>query len=115
MLVGVADATDLPQFGRVDFPGPFSHHDVVVDGWRVPFLHAQLGGEDRILLVLDQRISVELSANEAERLMPFIADAIAVALGYGAHPREDTPRPLERAPYPRPERMVNVTLRAESA
>jgi hypothetical protein len=39
-----------------------------------------------------------------------VADAIAVALGYGAHPNEDTPRPLERAPYPRPERVVDISL-----
>jgi hypothetical protein len=93
---------------RVDFPGPFDHHDVVVEGWRVPFLRAHLQGEDRVLLVLDRRLGVELDTNEAERLVPFIADAIAVALGYGAHPRGDAERPLQRAPYPRPERVVDV-------
>jgi hypothetical protein len=105
-----SEPSTLPEGFRVTFPGPFSHHDVVVDGWRVPFLEAQLCGEDRVQLVLDQRIGVELSTNEAERLVPFIADAISVSLGFGAHPREDTPRPLERAPYPRPERMVGVSL-----
>jgi hypothetical protein len=93
---------------RVDFPGPFEHHDVVVEGWRVPFLRAHLKGEDRVMLVLDRRLGVELDTNEAERLVPFIADAIAVALGYGAHPRADAERPLERVPYPRPERVVDV-------
>lgn len=102
--------SDQPAW-RVDFPGPFAHHDVVVDGWRVPFLQAHLGeNEDRVMVVLDRRIGVELSTNEAERLMPFLADAISVALGYGAHPRGDMPRPLERAPYPRPERVVSVDL-----
>ena len=105
---------DFPQLGRVDLPGPFAHHDVVVDGWRVPFLHATLGGEDRVLLVLDRRLGIDLSANEAERIVPFIADAIAIALGYGAHPREDTPRPPQRAPYPRPERVHDVTLQSDS-
>jgi hypothetical protein len=103
-------ASDLPALGRVDFPGPFSKHDVVVDGWRVPFLEAQIGGEDKVLLVLDRRLGVEMTSTEAERFVPFLADAIAVALGYGAHPREDAPRPLERAPYPRPERVVSVSL-----
>lgn len=99
---------DAPAESRfqVTFPGPLNHHEVVVTGWRVPFLHAQLGGDDRVLLVLDGRMSVEMSTDEAERFVPFLADAISVALGYGAHPREDTPRPLERAPYPRPERVV---------
>jgi len=95
------DDEDLPVDPfRVSFPGPFTHHDVLVEGWRVPFLHAQLGAEDRVLLVLDGRL----------RVVPFVADAISVALGYGAHPRGDTSQPLERAPYPRPERVVDVTL-----
>jgi hypothetical protein len=95
---------------QVSFPGPFEHHDVVVEGWRVPFLQAHLRGEDRVQLVLDRRLGVELSTDEAERLIPFIADAIAVAMGYGSHPRGDGDprRSLERGPYPRPERVVGV-------
>ena len=101
---------DFDSAFRVSFPGPFEHHDVVVEGWRVPFLQAHLEGEDRIVLVLDRRLGVDLSTQEAERVIPFVADAIAVALGYGAHPRGDSaPRP-ERAPYPRPERIVGVSL-----
>jgi hypothetical protein len=101
------ETSALPEF-RVSFPGPFSHHDVVVDGWRVPFIQAQIAAEDRITLVIDRRIAADFSVEEAERIVPFLADAVAVALGYGAHPRPDTPRPLERAPYPRPERMVQL-------
>lgn len=100
----------MPREWRVNFPGPFQHHDVVVDGWRVPFLQARPGDEDRVMLVLDRRLGIDLSTAEAERLTPFIADAIAVALGYGAHPRGDTPVPLERAPYPKPERVVDISL-----
>jgi hypothetical protein len=99
----------LPSMG-VRFPGPFEHHDVVVEGWRVPFLQAHLRGEDRVVLVLDRRMGLELTAAEAERVVPFIADAISVALGYGAHPRGDMPTPLERAPSPRPERVVDVAF-----
>lgn len=94
----------------VTFPGPFEHYDVVVEGWRVPFLQAHLQGEERVMLVLDRRLGVTLSTDEAERLVPFLADAISVALGYGAHPREDATPPLERAPYPRPERVVSIAL-----
>jgi hypothetical protein len=37
------DCSELRE-PRVDFPGPFTHHDVVVDGWRVPYLQRpQLG------------------------------------------------------------------------
>jgi hypothetical protein len=37
--------SELADF-RVSFPGPFAQHDVVVDGWRVPLVHAQVHGED---------------------------------------------------------------------
>jgi hypothetical protein len=103
---------ELPNPERVSFVGPFQHHDVVVNGWRVPFLQAHLKGEERVVVVLDRRLGVELSSAEAERVLPFVANAIAVALGYGAHPRADTPVPLERAPYPRPERVVDLSLPA---
>lgn len=94
---------------RVTFPGPFQHHDVVVDGWRVPFLQAQVSDDNRVALVIDRRLaSPDLTPDEAERIVPFIADAIAVALGYGAHPNGDTPRVPPRAPYPRPERVVGL-------
>lgn len=101
----------MPGF-RVNFVGPFQHHDVVVEGWRVPFLQAHLASEDedRVMLVLDRRLGVELSTSEAERLIPFVADAIAVAMGYGSHPRGDDCSPPARGPYPRPERVVDVML-----
>ena len=99
--------SDLEDF-RVSFPGPFERHDVVVDGWRVPFLEAHMPAEDRVTLVIDRRLAAEFSVEEAERLVPFVADAIAVALGYGAHPDQDTPRPLERGPRPRPERVMDL-------
>src|SRR5437763_6212136 len=93
---------------RVTFPGPFQHHDVVVNGWRVPYLQAQMTAEDRVTLVIDRRLATELSVEEAEHVVPFVADAIAVAMGYGAPPDDRRPRPLPRAPYPRPERVVGV-------
>ena len=94
---------------RVAFPGPFEHHDVVVDGWRVPHLQAHLRGEQHVHLVLDRRLGIELATAEAEKMVPFLADAIAVAMGLGAHPRGDDRRQLERAPYPRPERVVDLS------
>jgi hypothetical protein len=96
------------QAFRVTFPGPFQHHDVVVNGWRVPFLEAQLSGEDRIVVTLDRRFSVQMGTEEAERMLPFIANAVAVALGYGSHPRAESEPPLERVPYPRPVRMTEI-------
>ena len=104
-------STDISSMEpAVTFPGPFEHHDVVVDGWRVPYLQAHLLGEDRVRLVLDRRLAITLSTDEAERITPFIADTLAVAMGFGAHPRGDQKVPLEQAPYPRPERVRDVTL-----
>lgn len=93
---------------RVTFPGPFQHHDVVVDGWRVPFLQAQMAAEDRISLVLDRRMATELSVEEAERVLPFIAHAISVALGYNCHPKGE--REPRYDPQPRPVRSIGVTF-----
>jgi hypothetical protein len=101
------ECSELPSMS-VSFPGPLTHHDVVVNGWRVPFLQAHMRGEDRVLLVIDRRLGAEFSVQEAERVVPFVADALAVALGYGAHPDDDTPRPLEHSPSPRPERVVGI-------
>jgi hypothetical protein len=107
------DCAAVEQDFRVTFPGPFQHHDVVVDGWRVPFLQAHLTAEDRVSLVIDRRLGTELSVEEAERFVPFLADAISVALGYGAHPRGDMPLP-ERTPHPSPRRVHEVVGRSES-
>jgi hypothetical protein len=100
----------MPNEWQVSFPGPFQHHDVVVNGWAVPLLHAHPHGEDRVRIVLDDRLGVDLSADEAERLLPFVADAIAVALGYGAHPGKDMVALPERTPQAAPRRAHDVVL-----
>ncbi len=61
------------------------------------------------MLVIDRRLGTELSVDEAERVVPFVANAIAVALGYGRILTTRTPRPLPRAEYPRPERVVHLS------
>lgn len=96
---------------RVSFPGPFTQHDVVVNGWKVPFLHAKPYGEndEHVMLVLDNRIGESFTVDEAERFVPFIADAIAVALGYTSHPEEDAEQPLTKQPQPRPVRAHMLT------
>jgi hypothetical protein len=95
---------------RVTFPGPFQHHDVVVDGWSVPFVKASFRSdeEDHVRLILDDRIGLDLKSAEAEKLLPFLADAIAVALGYGAHPGEESTSLPERTPHMAPRRVVRV-------
>lgn len=87
MTDGLFDGTEeLAQSTSVEFVGPFEHHDVVVNGWRVPLLTAAPMNGGKVALSLDRRTSVDMTVEEAERLMPFIADCIAVALGYTAHP-----------------------------
>jgi hypothetical protein len=93
---------------RVSFPGPFTHHEVVVDGWSVPHLYAHPCGDhdENVMLVLDGRLAATFTVEEAERFVPFLADAIAIALGYTAHPRTDE-EPLWK-PQPRPTRMHGI-------
>jgi hypothetical protein len=98
-----------PEF-HVTFPGPFTRHEVVVNGWSVPFLDAHPCGDhdESVMLALDGRIAITLSVNEAERFVPFLADAIAVALGYTCHPTADAAQPLVKQPQPRPVRMHQI-------
>jgi hypothetical protein len=93
---------------RVNFPGPFTHHEVVVDGWSVPHLRAYPTGEndESVMLAIDDRLAITITVDEAERFVPFLADAIAVALGYTAHPGSDE-EPNWR-PQPRPMRMRGI-------
>ena len=77
-----------PQSG-LEFVGPFEHHDVVVNGWRVPYLEATPLNGGVVRLCLDGRFGLDLSVADAEHVVPFVADCIAVAAGYTAHPGGD--------------------------
>ena len=94
----------------VRYVGPHSAHEVVVDGWSVPLIHAHPCGEhdDKVMVVIDNRLEDTFTVAEAERFVPFLADAIAVALGYASHPNENTESPLVRCPQPRPVRTHSV-------
>lgn len=109
----MSDQHQCDQFEgfQVTFPGPFTHNDVVVNGWSVPFIKASFRSDDEnhVRLVLDDRMALDLTAEEAEKLTPFLADAISVALGYGAHPREGMEALSERAPHAAPRRVVQVS------
>lgn len=97
--------TALPT-SPVDFVGPFEHHKVVVEGWTVPLLDAQPLPGGRVTLRLDERFDLDLSIAEAERVVPFIANAIAVALGFTCHPRGDE-EPKSQPPLS-PRRVVKI-------
>jgi hypothetical protein len=103
------ECSEIPSMA-VTFPGPFEHHAVAVNGWQVPFLEAHPQGEDRVLLVLDGRLGAEFSVAEAERTIPFVADAISVALGYGCHPRDSSAELLPMMPHARPRRLTALAV-----
>lgn len=100
----------LDGASAVAFPGPFAQHDVVVNGWSVPFIKASFRSdeENHVRLLLDDRMALDLTAAEAEKLTPFLADAISVALGYGAHPREGMESLSELQPHAAPRRVVQI-------
>ncbi len=102
-----ASELDLRE-SPVSFPGPFTQNGVVVSGYSVPFLHAQVHDGGKMTVVLDDRFGIELTVDEAERVVPFVADAIAIALGYEAHPSADDTAPVNRSPHPKPKRIETL-------
>jgi len=69
--------------------GPFESHRVIVGGRRVPFLEAHPVNGGKIGLILDGRFALDVPVADADRVIPFIADCIAVAMGYACHPHAD--------------------------
>jgi hypothetical protein len=84
---------------RFEIVGPFTSNEVVVGGRAVPLLKAEPLDGGRIALTLDDRYDLHVSVEEAERIVPFLADCIAVAFGYTCHPREGM-APQLRTPFP---------------
>lgn len=85
----------------VEYVGPFQEWQVVVDGRGVPHITAVplVGGKVR--LVLDSRMGLVLDVTTAEAVVPFLADAIAVAKGYTCHPRPRHKKPRRLSPFQR--------------
>jgi hypothetical protein len=79
----------FPSLGDLEFIGPFEQHSVLLYGREVPYLDGAPADGGRVHLMLDKRYGLELTVEEAERVVPFIADCIAVAAGYACHPRRD--------------------------
>lgn len=99
----------------VEFVGPFQSHVVVVEGWKVPLVEANLLPGGRVNLVLDNRFGLDLTVSEAERFVPFLAEAIAVAMGFTSHPSKDEKEP-HRALHPlQPVRVTPLLTEAEQS
>jgi hypothetical protein len=90
----------------VEYVGPFERWSVVVDGSEVPLLDAQPLPGGRVSLTLDRRYGLNLTVADAERVVPFLAQAIAVASGYACHPTNGQ-EPV-RLSVTRPRRMVGL-------
>lgn len=80
----------------VDFVGPFEHWDVIVNGHAVPFLTATPLSDGSVRIHLDRRFGLDLTSAQALEVVPFLADAIAVALGLTCHPCPEAPEPPPR-------------------
>jgi hypothetical protein len=103
---GQADDHGVPV--DVEYVGPFEHHDVVVNGWSVPYLEAQPMNGGKVTLTLDGRYGLDLDLIVAERVVPFLAHAIAVASGYASHPSADGE--LRDLRTPRPRRLLRLNM-----
>jgi hypothetical protein len=80
--------------------GPFETYRVVVGGRQVPYLNAHPMNGGIVHLNLDNRFGLDLPVADAERVIPFIADCIAVAMGYTCHPAADE-EPMRLPPFRR--------------
>lgn len=85
--------------GGYEIVGPFQTYWVIVDGRRVPFLEALPVNGGKISLLLDGRYGLDIAVADAEAFIPWIADAIAIALGYTCHPRAGK-EPVRSVPFP---------------
>jgi hypothetical protein len=88
--------------------GPFRHRWVVINGWRVPFLEGCPVNGGKIALLLDDKFGVDIPVAQADSLLPFIADVMAVGLGHNGHPRSKDEPPIERGVYRRCHEVVTL-------
>lgn len=96
----------------LEYVGPFDVTEVVIDGWKVPYLTAHKDAEGVVRsLSLDHRYAFDLPPADPDRpyeadvIVTFIAECIAVAAGYTCHPTADMTEPNRRTPYVRMNRI----------
>lgn len=85
----------------IEIVGPFQEHRVYIDGRRVPGLTAH-PGESGTDLVIDHRLSLFVPHDadpNLQQIASFVANAIAIGLGYSHHPDKET-EPRRRTPFP---------------
>jgi hypothetical protein len=88
---------------------------VVVDGYPLPYIEAhKFEGENEglVSLILDNRFGLDTNAEEIERWLPFLANAMAVAAGrtsHGEHSNIRNPHGEALAGYPT-ERIIGTPI-----
>ena len=87
--------------------GPFDAYRVVVGGRQVPYLNAHPANGGIVHLTLDNRFGLDIAVADAEAVIPFIADCIAVAMGYTCHPAADE-EPVRSVPFRRQHGVESV-------
>ena len=93
----------------VEYVGPFDQTYVVIDGRKVPHLTVGFLPGGIVSFVLDERFALDVPVERAPHTASFLADCIAVGMGYASHPREG------QEPVPRPafQRMREVSFQTE--
>jgi len=86
--------------GDLAFIGPFERHEVVLNGRLVPHL-SSAPIDNGVHLTLDDRLGIDLTHDEAERFIPFLADTIAVTLRFSCFPCDEVPEPPRTTPWGR--------------
>lgn len=99
--------------GRPELLGALTRHPVVLGGREVPHLEAwtEPGTPDKVWISMPGRM-LDIPAGEADRIIEFIADAIAVAMGYTCHPSADM-EPVRQTPFPIVHMITSVTTDAD--
>jgi hypothetical protein len=83
----------MPAKTGLEIHGAFTEHRITVDGYQVPLLSGNFH-DKKLRLVLDNRFGCEINAADAESIVWFIANAMAISGGYSSFGENCQPRNL---------------------
>lgn len=78
-----SNVVDFPMGKKIEdcIIGPFEEHYVVLEGFQIPKLQANIVGDD-VHFMLDHRFGISVPKSRAVDIAWFVANAMAVAAGY---------------------------------